>query len=284
MKSNQTSLDSYDHVNHQNVELKNYAHLTFVRFKLDEGAPFRLINFRDRTKQVIKTLKFREVQLSSTNDYYYLSQTDRMFLPLLVNFLQIYATAIIIYYTIAVSPPAHTSQRFKMFMSTCIFPIVAITLTANIYGDLSPALRVILGIQRKELTHDEIHTWDYLFTSIEILIIFLICIATIFVLNTQTDVLGVLFNFAGMLVILNFDNIIVQASGKRFLLRPCTETDGTEAETAELGEMKTVEELVRGSNIADEPICLIEKSYADTYVAVVCVLIYSALVISYGLL
>jgi hypothetical protein len=160
--------------------------------------------------------KDTRIKLTSTNDFYSLSEiTFKSLIALLINALQLFVFSIIIFH--------HVHDRLQHDLTIALAPVnfaiyllISIELGCIIYTDMSDPLKIFLGIDKNQTLFKRLDWIDMLGIFIEIGIIGLMGLTTVLVTNHEQTVLGMLFNFAGLLVVLNFDNYIVDGDYQEF--------------------------------------------------------------------
>ena len=154
-------------------------------------------------------------KLSSTNDYYYLSEiTFKTLIAPLINLLQICTFLLIIIQKM--HDPLHHDFSLQTSLLLFIYPIIAITLSSSIFTDMSTPLKIFLQFELNKTT-SIMDTIDYIGIFVEAIVMLLMCVATVLVTNEQQSVLDMLFNFTGLLVVLSLDNILIQTDHKLYL-------------------------------------------------------------------
>lgn len=154
-------------------------------------------------------------KLSSTNDYYYLSEiTFKTLIAPLINLLQICTFLLIIIQKM--HDPLHHDFSLQISLLLFIYPIIAITLSSSIFTDMSTPLKIFLQFELNKTT-SIMDTIDYIGIFVEAIVMLLMCVATVLVTNEQQSVLDMLFNFTGLLVVLSLDNILIQTDHKLYL-------------------------------------------------------------------
>lgn len=161
--------------------------------------------------------KQSRIKLTSTNDFYSLTEiTIKSLIALLVNALQLFVFSIIIL--------RHVQDRLQHELTVSLAPVnfsiyllISIELGCIIFTDMSDPLKIFLGIDKNQAWFKRLDWIDMLGIFIEIGIITLMGLTTVLVTNHEQNVLGMLFNFAGLLVVLNFDNYIVNGDYQEFL-------------------------------------------------------------------
>lgn len=162
----------------------------------------------------------KPVPLSSIYQYFQLEKPHygKMLLAVLVAGLQMAAFIIIIArYHQTHQVDGHL--RLEVFL--CFYPIICLVLCKAIYNDATDTLKVALHLLSNAsgeygLRSHNCNFWDVFAVVLESAVIILMALATIFVVNRLDNVLDILFNFAGLLVILNLDNCIVAPDVERF--------------------------------------------------------------------
>jgi hypothetical protein len=192
----------------------------------------------------IAALEAGGCRLTSSNEYFQLTQKRcrRICDALLVNVLQFTVYILVVSWSINTPKVDFKGESpTQKFTYSIVYMFISLVLARTVYQDWSAGFKAMFCCLYP-IAPLRIEFWDCVCLCMEFSMSFLFVLSTWAIIHSIDDVLEILFSFAGLVVVQQLDNLVVQSEQRKFTFIGDTENEEEDEEEREKEETKNSEE------------------------------------------